>query len=64
MSTIEDKENDRKALAAKVEQFLKNGGKIREIEPGVSNDVIDYWGETNRDLDAETDTIRAGLSGL
>jgi hypothetical protein len=54
MSTIEDKENDRRALAEKIAQFLSKGGKIREIDPGVSNDVIDYWGETNREDDDDS----------
>lgn len=53
MSTLEEKERDRLLLEEKVEQFLKKGGKIREIEPGVTNDVIDYWGETNREDDHE-----------
>lgn len=47
MSTIESRELDRRMLEEEVERFLKSGGKIREIETGVSNDVIDYWGETN-----------------
>jgi hypothetical protein len=51
MSTIEEKERDRKFIEEQVERYLKQGGKIREIEPGVSNDVIDYWGETNREVD-------------
>lgn len=48
MSTIEDREEARRMLELETEKFLANGGKIREIEFGASNDVIDYWGETHR----------------
>lgn len=47
MSTLEDREEARRMLEQATEKFLAEGGKIREIEFGVSHDVIDYWGETH-----------------
>lgn len=56
MSTLEDRERDRQKLEEETRKYLAKGGKIREIEFGASNDVIDYWGETHRN-DGDSDEI-------